>query len=90
MVIIGCDCVSLYQIKIITADEVAEGVMESDIEWTDINWKEGVRFLVLGSPKEWRIKSGLARILPHRRYTKGTKLGLTGAGPTGPSTGDEV
>ena len=76
--------------KRITADEVAEGVMESDIEWTDINWKEGVRFLVLGRPKEWRIKSGLARILPHRRYTRGTKPGLTGAGPTGPSTGDEV
>ena len=51
--IIGSDCVSLYPnlTKRTTADEVAEGIMESEIEWSDINWKEGVRFLVLGRPK---------------------------------------
>ena len=85
MVIIGSDCVSLYPnlTKNTTADEIAQAVLESDIEWKDINWKEAVRFLVLGRPKEWRMRSGLSRILPHRRFKKGSKTGVTGAGPLG-------
>ena len=92
MVIVGSDCVSLYPnlTKHTTADEVAEAIMESDIVWKDVNWKEAVRYLVLGRPKEWKLKSGLSRVLPHRRHKKGTKPGVTGAGPTGPITGDEV
>ena len=92
MVIIGSDCVSLYPnlTKQVTADEVAQAVIESEIKWKDINWKEAVRYLVLGRPKEWRVRSGMSRILPHRRFSRGTKPGMTGAGPIGPSTGDEL
>ena len=32
----------------------------------------------------------MSRILPHRRFSRGTKPGVTGAGPIGPSTGDEL
>ena len=66
MVVIGSDCVYLYPnlTKQTTADEVANAIMESDIEWRDVNWKESVRYLVLGRSKEWRAGSGLTRILP--------------------------
>ena len=92
MVIIGSDCVSLYPnlTKTETASEVAEAIMESSIKWADVNYKEGVRFLVLGRPKEWQKTSGLSRVLPSRRYVKGCKPGLTGAGPLGASSNDEV
>ena len=92
MVIIGSDCVSLYPnlTKQITADEVACEVMETDIKWRDVNWKECVRYLVLGRPKEWRQMSGLTRVLPHRRFKRGSKPGMTGLGPLGAAVGDEV
>ena len=92
MVVIGSECISLYPnlTKQTTADEVASAIMESDIQWRDINWKESVRYLVLGRPKEWRTRSGLSRVLPHRRHRKGAKPGVTGAGPLGPAVGDEV
>ena len=61
MVIVGSDCVSLYPnlTKIETASEVADGVMESDIKWLEVNYKEAARFLVLGRSKEWCLGSGL-------------------------------
>ena len=49
MVIIGSDAISLYPnlTRQESADEVAEAVMESDLKWEVVNWKEATRFLVL-------------------------------------------
>ena len=60
------------------------------MKWADINYKEAVRYLVLGRPKEWCSRSGLRRVLPHRRHKKGVKPGVTGQGPAGPSTNDDI
>ena len=50
MVIIGSDAVSLFPslTKQESADEVASAVLESDLKWEGVNWKEAVRFLALG------------------------------------------
>ena len=55
MVIIGSDTVSLFPslTKQESADEVANAVLESDLEWKGINWKEAVRFLALGRDEAW-------------------------------------
>jgi hypothetical protein len=55
MVIIGSDAVSLYpsMTKTESADEVAEAVLESDLVWEGVDWKEAVRFIVLGRDETW-------------------------------------
>ena len=91
MVVIGSDAVSLFPslTKMESADEVAQAVMESSMKWEGINWKEAVRFLVLGRDEAWCRSSKLNRVLPWRRSTKGTRPGLTGAGPMGAGEDDE-
>ena len=91
MVVIGSDAVSLFPslTKQDSADEVAQSVMESDLKWEGVNWKEAVRFLVLGRDEPWCRSSKLRRVLPWRRSKKGTRPGLTGVGPLGPDANDE-
>jgi hypothetical protein len=91
MVIIGSDAVSLYPsiTKLESSDEVARAVMETDLRWEGVDWKEAVRFIVLGRDDAWCRSSKLARVLPHRRYRKGTRPGFTGSGPLGAEAGDE-
>ena len=55
-----------------SADEVAEAVMESSLEWEGMNWKEATRFLALGRDEPWCRSSKLWRVLPRRNYKKGT------------------
>ena len=85
MVVIGSDAVSLYpsMTKQESADEVADAVMKSDMKWEGVNWKEATRYLVLGRDEAWCRSSGLTRVLPWRKFKKGTRPGLTGAGPMG-------
>ena len=64
-------------------DEVAESVLESDLKWEGVNWKEATRFLVLGRDETWCRSSKLWRVLPRRRFNHGTRPGMTGAGPMG-------
>ena len=91
MVIIGSDAVSLYpsMTKRESADEVANAVLESNIKWEGVNWKEATRFLVLGRDETWCRGSKLWRVLPRRKYNHGCKPGLTGAGPMGANPDDE-
>ena len=91
MVIIGSDAVSLFPslTKQESADEVANAVLESDLKWEGINWKEAVRFLALGRDDVWCRSSKLRRVLPWRRSNKGTRPGLKGAGPLGADSDDE-
>ena len=63
--------------------------MESSVKWEGVNWKEAVRFLALGRDEAWCRSSKLLRVLPWRRSTKGTRPGLTGAGPMGAEVDDE-
>ena len=90
MVVIGSDAVSLHpsMTKQESADEVAEAVMQSDLRWEGVNWKEATRYLVLGRDEAWCRSSGLTRVLPWRKYKKGTKPGLTGVGPMGAEADD--
>ena len=91
MVIVGSDAVSLFPslTKIESSNEVTSAVMETDLVWEGVDWKEAVRFIVLGRDITWCRKSKLARVLPQRRYKKGTRPGLTGSGPLGAEAGDE-
>ena len=86
MVVIGSDAVSLFQESV---DEVAQAIMESDLKWEGVNWKEAVRFPVLGRDEPWCRSSKLRRVLPWRRSKKGTRNGLTGVGPLGADANDE-
>ena len=91
MVVIGSDAVSLFPslTKLESAEEVAQAVMESNMKWEGVNYKEAVRFLVLGRDEAWCRSSKLNRVLPWRRSTKGTRPGLTGAGLLGADEDDE-
>ena len=90
MVIIGSDAVSLYPImtKQEAADEVAEAVMESNLKWEGVNWKEATRYMVLGRDEKWCRSSNLLCVLPRRRYNHGSRPGLTGVGPLGAEADD--
>ena len=91
MVIVGSDCISLYPnlTKLESGEEIAAAVMDSDIVWTGIDWKEATRYLVLGRSREWCFRHKLRRVLPIRRSTRGTKPGMTDQGPLGADVGDE-
>ena len=91
MVIIGSDAVSLFPslTKQESADEVAEAVMDSELKWDGVNWKEAVRYLALGRDETWCRSSKLRRVLPWRKSNKGTRPGLTGVGPLGAESDDE-
>ena len=90
MVVIGSDAVSLYpsMTKQESADEVAEAVMQSDLRWEGVNWKEATLYLVLGRDEAWCRSSGLTRVLPWMKYKKGTKPGLTGVCAMGAEADD--
>ena len=91
MVIIGSDAISLYPNLTgrESADEVAEAVLETEMEWEGVDWMEATRFLVLGRNEPWCRSSKLWRVLPRRKFKHGTRPGLTGAGPLGAESNDE-
>ena len=92
MVVIGSDCVSLFPNlrKVEAADEAADAVMEGNVDWQNINWQEACRYVALGRPEPWCRQSPIARLLPYRKGTRGCRPGMTGAGPKGATTGDEI
>ena len=84
MVIIGSEAVSLYPslTREESASEVPEAVLESNIKWDEVNWKEVVRFLVLGRDEAVCRCSGFGIVLPGRKHK-------TGVGPMGAAEDDE-
>ena len=88
LVIIGSDVVSLY--PNLTWESAGEAVyhtiVDSDIVWQGVNFKEGVRYLALCRGYDWCLKSNLHRVLPWRRYAHGSWPGITGEGPMGPTS----
>ena len=91
MVVVGTDVVSLYPnlTWASAGEEVFRAIMESNIEWQQVNWKEGCRYLALCRGYTWCRTSTLRRVLPWRRFAKGSWPGITGAGPMGPSVNGE-
>ena len=69
------------------ADIVYKAVMETEIEFKNINYQEGVRYIALTSTaQECRI-GPLKRVLPRRRHGNGVRPGVTGVGPAGAAVG---
>ena len=91
MVVIGTDVVSLYpNLRWDPAGEqVYQAIMETDITYEGVNYKEGVRYLALVRGYEWCKNSKLRRVLPERKFAKGSWPGITGPGPMGPSVNGE-
>ena len=87
MVIIGTDVVSLYpNLRWEPAgQQIYQAIMESDIKFEGLNYKEGVRYLALVRGYDWCRANKLRRVMPERRFAKGSWPGITGAGPLGPS-----
>ena len=63
--------------------------METTVIFEGVNYQEGARYIVLNCTEEECRTGPLGRILPSRRYVKGTRPGITGAGPMGAETGDQ-
>ena len=68
---------------------VKEAVLESKIKWQEIDYLEGPRYILLNWSEEKCRSSGLWRVLPKRRYSRGTRPGLKGVGPQGGTRGDQ-
>ena len=91
MVLVGSDVVSLY--PSLDADKVAElvynAVLKTDIKWTNVDYIEATRYIALNWTEEQCNKSNLRRVLPTRRSKNGTRPGVRGTGPSGPTRGDQ-
>jgi hypothetical protein len=90
-VIVGSDVESLY--PSLDADQVAEivydAVMRATITFDGVHYQEGCRYIVLNSSEQECMASPLRSVLPRRRYVKGTRPRVTGAGPMGAESGDQ-
>ena len=91
MVLIGSDVASLYPSLDAerVADLVYKAVMESGIKWEQIDYLEATRYIALNWTEEQCSNSKLRRVLPRRRSNKGTRPGVRGTGPSGPTRGDQ-
>ena len=92
MVLIESDVVSLYPNNLEVQEvvkSVKEAIVESRIMWEEIDYLEGARYLALNWTQEQCNRSKLRRVLPVRRGKRGCRPGLKGAGPCGPTRGDQ-
>ena len=91
MVIVGTDVVNLYPSLDVekVVGIIREAVIKSKVKWEEIDFLEAARYVALNWSAEKCKASKLGRILPHRRYTGGTRPGLTGCGPQGAQRGDQ-
>ena len=83
MVVIGTDVINLYPSLDIgqVVEEVREAILDTGIKFEDVDYLEAARYVALNWSESQCIRSGLRRILPRRRYTTGSRPGLTGQGP---------
>ena len=89
MVIVGSDVVNLYPNLDINkvVDTVQLAIMESSIQFDEIDYLEAARYVALNWTAEECRASPLGRILPTRRGTRGTRPGLRGTGAMEGETG---
>ena len=85
MVVIRSDVVNLYPNldveKIV--ERVAEEVERTDMSFSNVDYLEATRYLVLNWTQEECRRSGLLCVLPWRRKNRGTRPVITGSGPRG-------
>ena len=92
MIVAGFDVKTLY--PSLTARHAAkvikEVILKSKMKWEGINYKEAARYCAMCYDQFEMRANGLDRIAPWRRYRKGCKPGVTGSGPLGMESDDEV
>ena len=89
--LVGFDFVRLY--SNIEAEEAAknayEAVRVSDLEFGNVNYKEGCRYIAENKTDIWCHQSDLRRILPTHKNTGGVRPGPTGDDAMGPHSNNE-
>ena len=61
--------------------KMREAVLKSNIEWEEIDYREGVRYLALNWDKQTCMRSSLRRVLPVRRGKRGWTTWQVEGGP---------
>ena len=91
MVLFGSGVVNLYpNLKVDKmVDTMREAVEKSCIKWEEVDYREAMRYLALNWDLETCRKSNLRRVLQVRRGKRGTRPGLKGTLPCGPTKGDQ-
>ena len=72
-----------------TGKVIKDSIMNSNIEWEDIDIMEGCRYIALNWDGDKCRTSSLRRVLPVRRFKTGVRPGLRGTGPLGPEIHDQ-
>ena len=73
--VVGSDVEALYPLLLDT-----KAIMETKVELEGVNYQEGARYIVLNYTEQECRLGPLGRVLPVRRYVKGTRPGITGSG----------
>ena len=71
------------------AEKMKDAVLESEMTWSNIDYLEASRYVVLNCSKKECHKSRLRKILLRRRGTRVTHPGIKGPGPRGKTRGDQ-
>ena len=91
MVLVGCDVEALY--PSLDRDEcsriIGEEIMKSNVSWSNLDYMEGARMIVLNKSASYCRKHSLHRVLPVRRYRTGSRPGVTVKRPLGAGRGDQ-
>ena len=82
---VGSDVEALYPSLEDTkvAEIIFQAIMETKVVFEGVNYQEGARYIVLNCTEQECRLGPLGRVLPVRRYVKGSRPGVTGAGPMG-------
>ena len=91
LVLTGSDAVALYPSmkREATALSIREEAMSTTVNWKGINYKECSRYVAIHY-EPWEVRRmGLKRVVPWRRYNKGTKPGVKGKEVMGKEVDDE-
>ena len=91
VVIIGADAVNMYPSiqKMASGRAAKSAMMETTIKFEGVNYREAARYLAMELNETEIRLSRLRRILPRRRFKKGTKPTVKGPVASGPSVDDE-
>ena len=91
IVVIGADVEALFPslISEIVGRVIREAVIKSRIQLEDFNYKEMARYIRMGDKYRSNVGS-LDRVLPVRRFVKGTTPGITGNEVLGNKDDDEI
>ena len=72
------------------AQIVYNSILKSKVKFEGVDYTEAVRLIALTSSEQECRLSQLRRVLPVRRFTNGTRPGITGEDPLGPESGGQA